>query len=122
MSVEGYRNNTLLKKVNQQIEFTEEQIQEYVKCSQDPIYFIENYVKIVTLDEGLTQFKMWDFQKDMINLFNKERFSITKIFRQAGKCFDNHSHLRLRNKTTGEIKEIPIGVFFEEYSRNNEIQ
>ena len=48
-----YLGNPNLKKTNVSVEFTKEQIQEYQKCMDDPIYFIENYMKIVSLDEGL---------------------------------------------------------------------
>ena len=40
---EFYNNNPNLKAAGVQINFTPEQIQEYIKCSQDPVYFIENY-------------------------------------------------------------------------------
>lgn len=82
---DSYRDNPLLKKVGVQHEYTEEQIQEYVKCSKDPVYFCMNYIKIVNVDEGLISFKMWDFQKEMINLFKDNRFVITKCPRQVGK-------------------------------------
>ena len=60
---EAYLGNPNLKKVNTPVEFTEEQIIEYQKCANDPIYFMENYVRIVSLDEGLVPFKMYDFKK-----------------------------------------------------------
>ena len=66
-----YRDNKLLKKQSVQLEYTQEQIDEYVKCSQDAIYFINKYVKIVTLDEGVTAFKLWPFQKKLIHLLHK---------------------------------------------------
>ena len=82
---DSYRDNPLLKKVGVDHKFTEEQVQEYIKCSQDPVYFCMNYIKIVNVDEGLINFKMWDFQKEMLNLFKDNRFVITKCPRQVGK-------------------------------------
>ena len=84
-NVDSYRDNPLLKKVGVQINFTEEQVQEYIKCAEDPVYFCMNYIKIVNVDEGLMNFKMWDFQKEMLNLFKDNRFVITKCPRQVGK-------------------------------------
>ena len=84
-SNESYRDNPLLKKVGVEHKFTEEQVQEYIKCSKDPIYFCMNYIKIVNVDEGLIPFKMWDFQKEMLSLFKDNRFVITKCPRQVGK-------------------------------------
>ena len=52
-----YLGNPNLKKANTQIEFTEEQVIEFLKCKEDPVYFANNYMKIVSLDEGLVQFK-----------------------------------------------------------------
>ena len=82
---DSYRDNPLLKKVGVDHQYTKEQIEEYVKCSKDPVYFCMNYIKIVNVDEGLINFKMWNFQKEMINLFKDNRFVITKCPRQVGK-------------------------------------
>jgi len=58
-----YLGNPLLKKANTQIEFTKDQIQQFIKCKEDPVFFAENYVKIVNVDRGLIPFEMYDFQK-----------------------------------------------------------
>jgi len=80
-----YLGNPNLKKINVPVEFTQEQIQEFDSCSKDPLYFIKNYVKIVSLDEGLIPFKMYDFQKDIIGTMHNNRFTICKLPRQSGK-------------------------------------
>ena len=82
---EHYLGNPLLKKANQPIEWTEEQVLEYQKCMSDPNYFISNYIKIVSLDKGLIDFKMYSFQEKMLETFHKERFTICKLPRQSGK-------------------------------------
>ena len=64
--VNQYLGNPNLKKTNVPVEFTKEQIKEYQKCMDDPLYFIQEYMKIVSLDEGLVPFKMYDFQKKMV--------------------------------------------------------
>jgi hypothetical protein len=84
MTKDSYRDNPLLKRVGVQVNYTEEQLQEYIKCSKDPIYFTK-YINIITLDEGLVPFQMYDFQKDMIKTFHENRFVITKCPRQVGK-------------------------------------
>jgi len=94
MTVESsYRANPLLKREGVQFEFNEDQLSEYIKCSNDPIYFIENYVKIVHVDRGVIPFDMWDFQRDMINTFNNNRFSIVKCPRQVGKTISSVSYI-----------------------------
>ena len=80
-----YLGNPLLKKANVPVEFTKEQIQEYQKCMDDPVYFIQEYMKIVSLDEGLVPFKMYDFQRNMVKTFHDNRFTICKLPRQSGK-------------------------------------
>jgi len=80
-----YLGNPLLKKANTQIEFTQEQVLEFVKCEKDPVYFSKEYVKIVTLDHGLQIFKPYHFQEKLINNFHNYRFNICKMPRQTGK-------------------------------------
>ena len=82
---EAYRDNPLLKKAGVKVEYTQEQVEEYIKCAKDPIYFAKNYIKIVNVDEGLINFKMWKFQEQMLKLFANNRFVITKCPRQVGK-------------------------------------
>ena len=88
-----YKGNPNLKAENVQIEFTTEQIQEYLKCKSDPIYFAKNYVKIVSLDEGLVPFDMYDFQEKLITNFHENRFNIAKLPRQTGKSTTVVSYL-----------------------------
>ena len=80
-----YLGNPNLKKANTRTEFSAKQIQEFIKCKKDPIYFAKNYIKIVSLDEGLVHFKMWDFQEELIKNFHENRFNICKMPRQTGK-------------------------------------
>ena len=88
-----YLGNPLLKKANVQIDFTKEQVEEFIKCKNDPVYFTKNYVKIVSLDEGLVPFKMWDFQEKLIEKFHHNRFNIAKLPRQTGKSTTVVSYL-----------------------------
>ena len=80
-----YLGNPNLKKANVAQNWTKKELVEYQKCMDSPQYFIENYVKIVSLDEGLVPFKMYDFQKEMVGTFHNNRFTICKLPRQSGK-------------------------------------
>ena len=82
---QNYLGNPNLKKANVQQEWTKEELQEYKRCMDDPQYFVENYIMIVSLDEGLVPFKLYDFQKEMIGTFHNNRFTICKLPRQSGK-------------------------------------
>ena len=88
-----YKGSPNLKAANVEMSFTPEQVQEWIKCADDPVYFTKNYIKIVSLDEGLVPFKMWDFQEDMINRFHANRFNIAKLPRQTGKSTTVVSYL-----------------------------
>ena len=80
-----YLGNPNLKKANVAQEFTEDNIREYIKCKNDPVYFAQNYIKIVTLDHGLQPFKLYDFQEKLVRNFHQKRFNICKMPRQTGK-------------------------------------
>ena len=80
-----YLGNPNLKRANVQQEWTKKQLFEYKRCMEDPLYFIQSYVKIVSLDEGLVPFKMYPFQKEMVGTFHNNRFTICKLPRQSGK-------------------------------------
>ena len=80
-----YLGNPNLKKAGTEIQFTKKQIQEWIKCKEDPLYFACKYMQIINLDEGLVPFSMYDFQKKILMDFHKNRFNIAKLPRQTGK-------------------------------------
>ena len=84
-STEQYLGNPNLKKANVSQKFTKKQIGEVLRCSEDPVYFIRNYIKIVSLDKGLIPFDMYHFQEEMVSKFHDYRFNIAKLPRQSGK-------------------------------------
>ena len=80
-----YLGNSLLKKADVQHNFTKEDIEEFIACRDDIVYFLEKYVKIVHVDEGLIPFTLFPFQKDLINTLTDNRNVIVKTGRQVGK-------------------------------------
>ena len=88
-----YLGNPNLKKANTEIEFTQEQILEFLACKEDPVYFAKKYIKIVSLDEGLVPFDLYPFQEKLIRNFHEERFNICKMPRQTGKSTTCVSYL-----------------------------
>ena len=85
MNNDQYLGNPNLKKANTALDFTPDEVAEVLKCSEDPVYFIKNYIKIVSLDKGLIPFDMYHFQEEMVAKFHAERFNIAKLPRQSGK-------------------------------------
>ena len=90
---EVYLGNPNLKKANTAIEFTKDQIEEFIKCKEDPVYFARNYIRIVSLDEGLVPFEPYKFQEKLISRFHKNRFNICMMPRQTGKSTTSVSYL-----------------------------
>ena len=82
---EVYLGNPNLKKAGTEIQFTKKQVEEWIKCKQDPLYFAMTYMQIINLDEGLVPFKMYDFQQKILTDFHENRFNIAKLPRQTGK-------------------------------------
>jgi len=93
MSNDQYLGNPLLKKANTPIEFTKDQIEQFIKCKKDPVYFAKNYIKIVSLDHGLVPFNMYKFQEKLIKNFHDHRFNVCKMPRQSGKSTTVVSYL-----------------------------
>ena len=81
----GYLGNSYLKKIGEQIEFTPEMLKEYMKCAQDPVYFAENYIKIVHVDKGLVKLNMYDYQKEITRKITDTRRVAVLTARQSGK-------------------------------------
>ena len=90
---EVYLGNPNLKKANTAIEFTKDQIEEFIKCKEDPVYFARNYIRIVSLDKGLVPFEPYKFQEKLISRFHKRRFKICMMPRQTGKSTTSVSYL-----------------------------
>jgi hypothetical protein len=90
---DAYLSNPNLKRANTSIQFTEEQIIEFLRCKEDPVYFTKKYIKIVNVDDGLVPFQMWPFQERLVKNFHKNRFNICKMPRQVGKTTTVVSYL-----------------------------
>ena len=109
----SFRANPLLKRCGIKLQYNEEELTEYIKCTNDPIYFLETYVKVVHVDKGVVPFKLYPFQRDMIMAIHENRRLVGRIGRQSGKCVNINTPIKLRNKSTGEIVEMTIGEFYE---------
>ena len=75
MPIETYKGNPNLKSAQVRQEYTQEHIQEFMAGAADPVYFIEQHVNIVSIDEGLVPFKMYPFQQEIVKSFHSNRFT-----------------------------------------------
>ena len=90
---EGYLGNNLVKRAGVETQYTPEELQEYIKCSNEPVHFIESYCSIISLDEGLVKFKLRGYQDKLINHYNDNRFNVVLASRQSGKSITSCAYL-----------------------------
>lgn len=109
----GYLGNPNLKKSGDHVEFSQHDIDEYAKCMIDPIYFITNYIKIVTLDNGEQPFNLFEYQKKFITSIHENRMSLGLFPRQHGKCLTNNTKVKIKQKSSGIIYSLSLGEFYE---------
>lgn len=81
----GYAGNPNLPLPQETYAFSAQELQEYIRCQNDPIYFISHYVKITNVDEGIVSFEPYEFQKSIIESLENNRYVIAKLSRQSGK-------------------------------------
>lgn len=104
-----YNGNPLLKKARIKISWTHEQVQEWLKCSQDPIYFAEKYIQIVHVDHGLIPIRLYDYQKDIIHKITTSRRVSVCTSRQAGKAISLDTELPLYGGGFKTMRDVVIG-------------
>lgn len=80
-----YYGNILVRRAEVHTPMSMDHIYEIDKCAADPVYFIENYCRIISLDEGIIPFRMYDYQREMVRLYANNRFCLTLTARQMGK-------------------------------------
>jgi hypothetical protein len=88
-----YNANQQLKAAGVKIPFTEEQVTEWMKCKDDPIYFIDNYCKIISLDHGLVPFKLYECQREKVKIIHENRKVILMEGRQQGKTTTSAAYI-----------------------------
>lgn len=122
-----YENNTKLLKGDLVFQRTQEEIDEWMRCKNDIVYFVEKYCKLMT-PEGIKNVALRDYQVDYLKHLEKNRLSIMLSARQAGKtttsalfmlhyiCFNidkNALVLGNKRKTAVEILDKAKKIFIE---------
>jgi hypothetical protein len=98
--------NPNLKRANDTSEYTPQNVMELKKCQDDPIYFMENYLKVVDPIKGAVPFKLFDYQTDMVRSIHENRNIVILASRQLGKCFSRETILQVASKPAGFRKFI----------------
>ena len=117
-----FLGNASLRRKGEKIDYSQEMIDELIKCKTDIVYFAEKYFYIVTGKKGKSKIVLYEWQKKVLKAFvetpNDKRHCIVKIARQSGKCVCNDTKVKIRNKKTGEIKEITIDEFYKSLKKS----
>lgn len=92
---------------------------EWIKCGLMISYFTRKYVKIISIDEGVIPFDLYDYQEELLDMFADNRFIISLQARQSGKCAKVDTRINIRNSKTNEIRNITMGEFHELTKKEN---
>lgn len=112
----AYQDDKLVKKAFSKVSYTKQQLDELRACMDPetgPAYFIENFMYVQHPTKGKQQLVLYDYQRELLENYRKYRKSCNMLGRQMGKCCKNTTLLTVRNKTTGEIREISFQEFAE---------
>ena len=86
------------KRAGLEDEYTPENIRELLKCQQDPIYFIKNYVYIQHPTRGKILFDLFPYQEEFVKQLHTNNRVIAMMSRQMGKCVDGESEITIIKK------------------------
>lgn len=65
----SFNGDPTIRGKGEAVRYTKYELEEYIKCSTDILYFAEKYFYILTLDEGKILIPLWDFQKQVLKAF-----------------------------------------------------
>ena len=103
-----FERNIELKAPNILFQLTEEEVQEFIKCSNNIEYFVETYCKFLT-DKGRTTVTLRDFQRDILNTLGEEIW--IESLKEFGPKVKNY--LLLSSRQNG--KTTTIAAYFAWY-------
>lgn len=99
------------RKSNLSFKFTDHELNEYIKCSTDIRYFMQNYCYIKSEDGNYHIMKLRDYQEDIIDLYHNNPLSILMASRQVGKCITYNTVLNIMDKE-GNTFDLRIGDLY----------
>ena len=119
-----FNRDTDLRASNIPFKMTDEEMEEYQKCYDNPEYFINKYCKFMT-DKGMSTVQLRDYQTKVIDLVTQETYDeeledavpknrniIWLASRQIGKCliFNELAQVTCSNGLSESVK---LGEFFD---------
>lgn len=103
-----FNNIKGVRRSNLTFAMTNSELEEYMKCKMSVHYFAENYCQIKREDGSIGKMTLRDYQKDIIDLYTKNRFSILMASRQTGKCNSFSSNVLVLDEDTEYINNVPF--------------
>jgi len=75
------------KRPNIQIEYTQEMLEEFCNCKEDPLYFAEHFYQVISThnNKGKHVVQLYDFQKEILKSLVNNNYNILCAARQVGK-------------------------------------
>lgn len=108
-SSRGYLGNVELKGKGVDISWTPAMVDEFMKCANDPIYFSQNYIKIVHVDRGLIPIDLYDYQREILSTIFKERRMAVCTSRQAGKALSLDTEIPMSDGSWSTMGKLVVG-------------
>jgi len=106
------KDNSLIKVGHAKQRFTEKDLQDFAQCQNDPHFFLDNFFYIQHPTKGKLKYKAFEYQTRLIDSYHNYRFNVNLLPRQTGKCVTGDSYIRVRQKSTGKVFNIPIQEYF----------
>jgi hypothetical protein len=113
-----FQNVKQVRRANITFAMTDDELKEYVKCKRSVLYFAEKYCQIKREDGSIGNIKLRDYQVDMVNLFDENRYSILMASRQSGKCVSLKSKINIKLSNEKEIRTMTLGELYYSIVKN----
>ena len=97
-------NNTKLLKPELVFKRTDEEVEDYIRCMNDVIYFASKCY--IIQPTGLEACVLRDYQIDYLKHLQENRFSILLAARQIGKCLNMLNFIRIKLKNNKFDKKL----------------
>jgi hypothetical protein len=102
----------IIKKGHVKDAYTKSNLVDLMRSTDDPIFFIEKFIKVQHPTRGSVPLILYDYQRHMITGFHENRFVVGLTARQMGKCLSLNTKVTLKSPK-GDEYEITIGEFYE---------
>lgn len=101
-------NQIYVKSPHSRSYFNQARAKELIKCAQNVQYFCENYVMIQHPLKGNVPFDLFNFQRDMLDIFSNYKYIVALTARQMGKTLQATTKITYNGKLINIYSLIPM--------------